>query len=129
MALEFCSGFVYKQLEKQGFNVLYALKNRSSTDAALRASYMKLLKNDDINWKKAVICSQHWSKGKRENLYDLPDRVCNEQYVQNLEKSASKCAKLKAKKLVAAKRSLEFSSREVKSKRRIIVKKERRIRR
>ncbi|PFX25154.1 hypothetical protein AWC38_SpisGene10224 [Stylophora pistillata] len=101
------------------------LRIGSSTDAALRASYMKLLKNDDINWKKAVISSQHWSKGKRENLYDLPDRVCNEQYVQNLEKSASKCAKLKAKKLVAAKRSLEFSSCEVKSKRRIIVKKER----
>ncbi|PFX17376.1 hypothetical protein AWC38_SpisGene18298 [Stylophora pistillata] len=97
----------------------------SSTDSALRASYMKVLKNDDINWKKAVICCQHWSKGKRENLYALLDRVCNEQYVQNLKKSASKCAKLKSKKLVAAKRLLEFSSREVKSKRRIIVKKER----
>lgn len=97
----------------------------SSTDAALRPSYMKVLKNDDINWKKAVICSQHWSRGKRENLYDLPDRVCNKQYVQNLEKSASKCAKLKAKKAVAAKWSLELSSCKVKSKRQIIVKKER----
>ena len=86
----------------------------SSTDAALRPSYMKVLKNNDINWKKAVISSQHWSRGKRENLYDLPDRVCNKQCVQNLEKSASKCAKLKAKNVVAAKRSLEFSSCKVK---------------
>lgn len=96
----------------------------SSTDAALRPSYMKVLKNNDINWKKAVISSQHWSRGKRENLYDLPDRVCNKQCVQNLEKSASKCAKLKAKNVVAAKRSLEFSSCKVKYKRQIIVKKE-----
>ena len=41
-------------------------------------------------------------------MYDLPDRVCKEQYVQNLEKSASKCAKFKAKNVVAAKQSFSF---------------------
>ena len=97
----------------------------SSKDAALRASYMKVLKNDNINWRKAVICSQHWSKGKRESLFDPPDRVCSVQYVQNLEKSTQMCAALKRKKLVAAKRSLKSSSSEVKAKRRIIVRQER----
>ena len=58
-------------------------------------------------------------------MYDPPDRVCSEQYVLNLEKSASKSAKLKAKKLVAAKRSLKLSSREVKAKRQIIYRQER----
>ena len=87
---------------------------------------MKAFKNDDVHWNKAVICSQHWSKDNRENLvYDLPDRVCKEQYVQNLEKSASKCAKFKAKNVVAAKQSFKFSSFEGKSNRRIIVKKKR----
>ena len=56
-------------------------------------------------------------------MYDLQDRVCKEQYVQNLEKSASKCAKFKAKNVVAAKQSFKFSSFEGKSNRRIIVKK------
>ena len=97
------------------------VKIGSSKDAALRASYMKVLKNDNIIWRKAVICSQEWSKGKRESPYDPPDRVCSEQYVQNLEKSPQKCAALKRKKLVAAKRSLKSSSSEVKAKRRIIV--------
>ena len=108
-------------------NVKYYIlaKIGSSTDTALRASYTKVLKNDNIYWKKAVICSQHWSKGKRENLYDLPDRICNEQYVLNLEKSASKFAKLKVKKLVAARRSLNLSSREAKAKRRKFVRQER----
>ena len=67
---------------------------------------MKVLKNDDVNWNKAGICSQHWSKDNRVNLVDdLPNPVGNEQYVQNLEKSASKCAKFKAKNMVAAKQS------------------------
>ena len=71
--------------------------------------------------KKSVICSQHWSEGKSENLYDPLDRICNEQYVLNHEKSVSKFAKLKAKKLVVARRSLNLSSRE----RRTIVRQER----
>ena len=75
----------------------------------MQFSNMKVLKNDDVHWNKAVICSQHWSKVNRENLvYDLQDRVCKEQYVQNLEKSASKCAKFKAKNVVAAKQSFKF---------------------
>lgn len=48
-------------------NLMYYMLSKigSSTDAALRALYMKVLKNDNINnWKKAVICSQHWLKGK-----------------------------------------------------------------
>ena len=87
---------------------------------------MTVLKKDDIHWNKAVIFSQHWSKDNVGNLvYDPPDRVCKEQYVQNLEKSASKCAKFKAENVVAAKQSFKFSSCELKSNRRIIVKKKR----
>ena len=56
-----------------------------STDAALRASCRKVLKSDDVNWNTEVIWSQQWSKGNRENMYDLPNRVCREQCVHNLK--------------------------------------------
>ena len=75
--------------------------------------------------KKRLSAPSTGQKEKRENLYDPSDRVCSEQYVLNLEKSASKSAKLKAKKLVAAKRSLKLSSCDVKAKRQIIYRQER----
>ena len=107
-ALELCSGFVYKQLEKKGFNILYASKIGPSTDAALRASCSKVLKSDDVNWNKEVIWSQHWSKGNRENMYDLPDRVCREQCVHNLKKSASEWQSSKQRRWLQLSSRLSF---------------------
>ena len=79
-----------------------------STDAALRASCRKVLKSDDVIWNKEVICSQHWSKGNTENIYDLPDRVCSEQCVQNLKKSASEWQSSKQRRWLQLSSRLSF---------------------
>ena len=44
-----------------------------------------MLKNSNISWKKAAICSKHWSSGRRENLEDLPDLVSSPEYVQKTQ--------------------------------------------
>ena len=53
----------------------YSLRGIESNESS-KTAYAKVLKNCNINWKKAVISSKHWSSGKRENLEDLPDLVC-----------------------------------------------------
>jgi len=45
--------------------------------------------NEDINWRKHVVCSAHWSSGKRENKNQLPDIICTKEYAANLEKEYS----------------------------------------
>ena len=42
--------------------------------------------NENINWRKHVIGSAHWSSGKRENKNQLPDIICTKEYAANLEK-------------------------------------------
>ena len=66
----------------------YSLRGIESNEN-LKIAYAKVLKNSNINWKKAVICSKHWSSGKRENVEDLPDLVCSSEYVKRLESSNS----------------------------------------
>ena len=36
------------------------------SDPELQKGYRKVLMNENINWRKHVICSAHWSSGKRE---------------------------------------------------------------
>ena len=79
--------------------------------------YLKVLKNSNINWKKAVICSKHWSSGKRENLEDL---VSLPEYVQRLENSKSSETK-RDKKLVATKRALDQGTPGPKAKSQLLV--------
>ena len=76
-----------------------------------------MLKNSNINWKKAVISSKHWSSGKRENLEDL---VSLPEYVQRLENSKSSETK-RDKKLVATKRALDHGTLGPKAKSQLLV--------
>lgn len=64
---------------------------------------MKDLMND--GWKKQVICSAHWSKGRRESIKVPPDVICMEEYINKLYKSKHRCAndKRKARKMAAMK--------------------------
>ena len=41
----------------------------------LQKGYGKVLMNKNINWRKHVIDSAHWSSGKRENKNQLPDII------------------------------------------------------
>ena len=59
------------------------------SDPELQKGYRKVLMNENINWRKHVICSAHWSSGKRENKNQLPDIICTKEYVANLEKEYS----------------------------------------
>ena len=79
---------------------------------------MKVLKNENINWKKARICSEHWSAGKRESLEDIPDIICTRRYLEKMKKS--KFAKSKAKRLTAAKRAVGNEKQRPNKKRRIL---------
>ena len=55
----------------------------------LQKGYGKVLMNKNINWRKHVIDSAHWSSGKRENKNQLPDIICTKEYADNLEKEYS----------------------------------------
>ena len=90
------------------------------TDNELETSYRKVLVIENINWKKQVICSAHWSKGRRESIDDPPDVICTEDYIKRLENSKPRCSngkKRKARELAAVKRS---SQNTPKAKRRLI---------
>ena len=74
-----------------------------SKDRALRNAYDKILKNKHVNWKRHVICSEHWSSGKRNSIQDLPDKSFSEKYLQHKPSFITP-----KRKLESAKRSLEF---------------------
>ena len=42
-------------------------------DPDILAKYKKILKTTGMNKKEGHICCQHWSKGERTNVEDLPD--------------------------------------------------------
>ena len=50
------------------------------SDPELQKGYRKVLMNENINWRKHVICSAHLSSGKRENKNQLPDIICTKEY-------------------------------------------------
>ena len=60
------------------------------SDPELQKGYRKVLMNENINWRKHVICSAHWSSRKRENKNHLPDIICTKEYAANLEKEYCK---------------------------------------
>ena len=41
-------------------------------DPELQKGTRKVLMNENINWRKHVTCSAHWSSGKRENKNHWP---------------------------------------------------------
>ena len=41
-------------------------------DPELQKGYRKVLMNENINWRKHITCSAHWSSGKRENKNHWP---------------------------------------------------------
>ena len=94
----------------------YSLRGIESNENVKKV-YAKVLKNGNIDGKKAVICSKHWSSGKQENLEDL---VSLPEYVQRLENSKSSVTK-RDKKLVAAKRMLYQGRPGPKAKRQLLV--------
>ena len=52
----------------------YTLTKVGSVPKTVQDAYLKVLgkRKEDVNFKKQVICSMHWSCGKRLNLEDLP---------------------------------------------------------
>ena len=83
---------------------------------------MKVLMDENINWKKQEICSAHWSKGRRESIEDPSDVCCTEDYKKKLEKSKPRCAndkRRKARKLASMKRTCS-SKNTPKAKRRLV---------
>ena len=63
--------------------------------------------NENVNWKKHVICSAHWSSGKRENKNHLPDIICTEKYLEDIEQEFARSPSKELKrKIECAKRVL-----------------------
>ena len=50
----------------------------------LQREYTRILQTTGINWNSAYICSQHRSKGFRENIEDLPDVPAHESQIARL---------------------------------------------
>jgi len=68
-----------------------------------------------VNWEKGVICSEHWARGFRVNIEDLPDRSTTASYVQ------SRPSYMKpSKNITSAKRCLKYETDEPKQPRRKI---------
>ena len=73
------------------------------SDPELQKGYAKVLMNENVNWQKRVICSAHWSKG-RKSKNQLPDVVCTQEY-------AEKIAEYSKKPTIELKRKLECARR------------------
>ncbi|KAL9963294.1 hypothetical protein ACROYT_G032479 [Oculina patagonica] len=73
-------------------------------DPELRRKYQAVLKNENVNWSKQVICSAHWSKGERLSLDDIPDVICSKQQQEKLESLMEKTPSKSLKKKVACAR-------------------------
>ena len=41
-----------------------------------------VLKNENINWTKQVICSAHWTREDSLSLNDIPDDICSKEQKQ-----------------------------------------------
>ena len=52
----------------------YTLTKAGSAPKTVQDAYLKVLgkRKEDVNFNNQVICSMHWSCGKRSNLEDLP---------------------------------------------------------
>ena len=98
----------------------YTLAPTDKRNEELKASYMKDLMNENINWKKQMICSAHWSKERRESIKVPPDVICTEEYIKKLDKSKHRCAndkKRRQNQMAAIKRR---SQNTPKAKRRLV---------
>ena len=84
-----------------------------SVNPELRRKYQLVLKNENVNWTKQVICSAHWSRGKRFSPDDIPDVLCSEGWEKKFElllkKTPSKSLK---KKVACVQRALVEANRE-----------------
>ena len=70
-------------------------------DPELRRKYQLVLKNENINWTKQVICSAHWSRGERLSPDDIPDVTCSEEQQKKFESLLKKTPSKSLKKKVA----------------------------
>ena len=50
----------------------------------LQREYSRILQTTGINWNSAHISSQHWSKGFRKNVEDLPDVPAHQSQIARL---------------------------------------------
>ena len=91
---------------------------RLPQDQELQTYYISFLKTDGINFKTDNICSEHWSKGARDNTSDLPDISVPDSQMQRLENEVCKIEEKLVKspgskdlrtKLKTAKRNVEVA--------------------
>ena len=73
-------------------------------DPELRRKYQAVLKNENVNWSKQVICSVHWSKGERLSPDDIPDVICSKEQQKKLESLMEKTPSKSLKKKVSCAR-------------------------
>ena len=83
------------------------------SDPELRKGYAKVVMNENVNCQKHVICSAHWSTG-RKSKDQLPDVICKQEYAEKLAEDYSKKPTVELKrKLKCARRLLSFTSSNV----------------
>ena len=97
-----------------GVTCSYYKLSEVANDKKLKLAYQKILKSKTVNWKKGVICSEHWSKGSRISMDDLPDRSTSHSYVQKKTSFITT-----PEKIESAKRCLKSEGRQGKIRRKI----------
>ena len=81
----------YKSKDKDGNPISYYRLPRLEK---LQQQYSKILKTEGMNWKDGHICSAHWSRGFRENTFDLPDVPVPEEQLNKLKQKFDNAKKL-----------------------------------
>ena len=80
------------------------------SDPELQKGYAKVLMNENVNWRKHVICSAHWNQG-RKSKNQLPDVICTQEYSEKIAEEYSKKPTVELKrKLECARRVLSSSN-------------------
>lgn len=59
------------------------------SEPELQKGYAKVLMNENVNWRKHVICSARWSDG-RKSKNQIPDVICTEEYADKIAQEYSK---------------------------------------
>ena len=63
--------------------------------------YQLVLKTENVNWAKQVICPAHWSRGERLSSDDIPDVICSEGLQNKFESLLKKTLSKSLKKKIA----------------------------
>lgn len=104
-------------------NLTYYRLSTISSCPEKKRDYGEILKNKGVDFRKDFICSEHWSRGFRKDINDLPDVPCTSDYEYEAKNETKRITP--KSKLKSAKRALdELQTKPTKRRRKLSYRKE-----